>query len=132
MLGTLCPQRRQDTVYPFRPVHCVTMTDDLTDPPGPSSTVHERLKWIRERRGYTSPRNAATVLALPVETFRKHENGERGKDGLKDHQIKRYSRAFRINAFWLQTGQGSPTAIDPKEITPEEMRLIEAFRATRA
>jgi hypothetical protein len=131
MLGTLCPQPRQDTLYPIAKVQSVPMSDDLSNPPGPDSSVHERIKWIRERRGHPSPRAAATTLGLPLETLRKHESGQRGKDGLKDHHIKRYARAFKVNSFWLQTGKGSPTAIDASEITPDELRIIEALRATR-
>lgn len=130
-MGTIRPHARQDTMYPFHGVQRVPMSDDLSNPPGPASTVHERIKWIRERRGYTSPRKAAAELGLPSESLRKHESGERGKGGMKDHHIRRYARAFKVNSFWLHTGEGSPTAIDVKGITPEELRLIEAFRATR-
>ncbi len=113
-------------------VQGVPMSSDLLNPPGPSSTVHERIKWIREQRGYASPRKAAAALGLPSETLRKHESGERGKGGMKDHHIRRYADAFKVNSFWLHTGEGSPTAIGSEEITPEEFRIIQAFRATRA
>jgi hypothetical protein len=99
--------------------------------PGQSSTIAERLKWIREHRGYTSPRNAATVLSLQVETYRKHENGERGAHGLKDHHVKRYARAFQVNSTWLQSGKGSPFSATMDELSAEELRVIEALRAAR-
>lgn len=101
------------------------------DWPGPASTVGDRLKWIRVHRGYTSPRNAATVLGLQLETYRKHESGERGRDGLKDHHVKRYARAFQINTVWLQSGKGSPFNPTMDDLTEEEARVIEALRAAR-
>lgn len=107
------------------------MSETHPNPPGPMSSVAERLEWARSMRGYKSPREAASALGLVPETYRSHEMGRRGAHGLKDHHVRRYARAFKVNAFWLQTGEGSPTAIDVKEITPEELRLIEAYRATK-
>ena len=110
---------------------CATIFAAMEEPvPGPTSTVAERLKWARIMRGYTSPRNAATVLALPVETYRKHENGERGRHGLKEHHIKRYARAFQVNSVWLATGKQSPTGAD-LVLTPEEIQLIRLMREAK-
>lgn len=102
------------------------------DWPGIGSTVADRLKWAREHRGYSSPRNAATVLSLQTETYRKHESGERGAAGLKDHHVRRYARAFKVSEIWLQSGKGSPFSLAMQELTPEEQRVIEALRASRA
>lgn len=131
MTGTARTQAGQDTVYPIFAVQHVPMDKPETPPPGPLSTVADRLLWAREMRGFTSSRHAARELRLPAETYRSHEMGRRGADGLKEHHIKRYARAFRINGFWLQTGQGSPTGLDATEITPEELQIIAALRATR-
>lgn len=120
----------QAALYPDGGVQSRPMTVNQ-EWPGPASSVADRLKWIREHRGYTSPRNAATVLSLQVETYRKHENGERGVHGLKDHHVRRYARAFQVNPVWLQTGKGSPFTSAMDELTPEEMRVIMALRAAR-
>lgn len=101
------------------------------DFPGPDSTIAERLKWARAMRGYTSDRNAATVLGLVLSTYRKHESGERGDGGLKDHHVKRYAKAFKINDDWLRSGKGHPTEVNALTLTPEERRMIEAYRAAK-
>jgi hypothetical protein len=101
--------------------------------PGLGSTLAQRLKWARIMRGYTSDRNAATVLRFVLSTYRKHESGERGDGGLKDHHIKRYAKAFKINPVWLQTGQGSwQPSLTLEELSDEERRMIEAYRAAKS
>ena len=98
--------------------------------PGPNSSVAERLIWARKMRGYTSPRNAATVLGLPLESYRKHESGERGAGGLKEHHVKRYARAFQVNSIWLATGKQNPTGSD-LVLSPEEAELIRLMRQAK-
>lgn len=117
-------------MYPSVGVHIRPMSENQNWP-GPTSSIAERLKWIRQHRGYTSPRNAATVLSIQLETYRKHESGERGKDGLKDHHIKRYARVFQVNPIWLQSGKGSPFTATMDELSEEEARVIEALRAAK-
>jgi hypothetical protein len=104
------------------------MADTIPPAPGKGSTIAERLRWARVMRGYTSDRNAATVLSLVLSTYRKHESGERGEGGLKEHHIRRYARAFNISQVWLQTGTGHPTAPAIGELDEEEARVIEALR----
>lgn len=105
---------------------------DIDSAPGPNSTVAQRLKWARTYRGFTSDRDAATRCNLVLSTYRKHESGERGAHGLKDHHIRRYARAFNVSKVWLQTGTGHPTAPSVGELDEEEARVIEALRAARA
>lgn len=107
------------------------MKDSTRPAPGKGSTIAERLRWAREMRGYTSDRNAATVLGLVPATYRKHESGERGSGGLKEHHLKRYARVFQISQTWLATGDGHPTAPSIGDLTEEEARVIEALRAAR-
>lgn len=107
------------------------MTDPTRPAPGKGSTLAERLRWAREMRGYTSDRNAATVLGLVLSTYRKHESGERGAGGLKEHHLKRYARAFKVSQDWLTTGSGHPTAPTVGELSEEEARVIEALRAAK-
>lgn len=107
------------------------MTDPTRPAPGKGSTVAERLRWARDFRGYSSDRNAATVLGLVLSTYRKHESGERGAGGLKEHHLKRYAKAFKVNQTWLATGDGSPTTPSIGDLSEEEARMIEAFRAIK-
>lgn len=104
------------------------MAETTPPAPGKGSTIAERLRWARTMRGYTSDRNAATVLGLVLSTYRKHESGERGEGGLKEHHTRRYARAFNVNQVWLQTGTGHPTAPSVGELDEEEARVIEALR----
>ncbi len=100
-----------------------------TDFPGPNSSVADRLKWARGTlRGFSSDREAATRCNVVLSTYRKHESGERGAHGLKEHHIRRYARAFNISQVWLQTGTGHPTAPSVGELDDEEARVIEALR----
>lgn len=101
------------------------------DWPGEGSSIADRLKWARIMRGFSSPRAAATGLNFVFETYKKHETGERGADGMKEHFIKRYARGFRINKTWLQTAVGSPFAVTYEELSPEEQRMIDAYRAAK-
>lgn len=103
----------------------------MTDAPGPRSTVAERLKWARMRAGFVSDRQAATERNLVLSTYRKHESGERGAGGLKDHHIARYARAFSVSSVWLSTGHGNPLAPSISELSEEEARVIEALRAAK-
>lgn len=82
-------------------------------------------------RKFTSDRSAAENLGLVLSTYRKHESGERGAGGLKDHHLKRYAKAFRVSQTWLATGDGHPTAPSIGELTEEEARVIEALRAAK-
>lgn len=107
------------------------MTDATRPHPGKGSTIAERLRWARDFRGYTSDRNAATVLGLVLSTYRKHESGERGEGGLKEHHLKRYARAFKVSQTWLATGDGHPTAPTITDLTEEEARFIQALRASK-
>jgi hypothetical protein len=102
-------------------------------PPGPGSTISERLQWARKHlRGFSSDRAAAEALRFVVSTYRKHESGERGADGMKQHHIDRYAKALKVNPVWLQTGQGSHERISTMaDLTDDERRLIEAFRAAK-
>lgn len=104
---------------------------ETQDWPGPKSSFAERLRWAREKRGYGSMREAATKLRWVYETYQKHEKGERGAAGVKDHFVNRYADGYKINRYWLQTGRGSPYKISIAELSDEEVRMIEAYRAAR-
>lgn len=91
------------------------------------TTIGGRLRWAREKKGYSSARAAAAGIGVNENTYKAHEQGERGKDGLKTKYIETYSRALGINPVWLLTGKGGP---DPKgkpdDLADDEM--LDAFR----
>ena len=102
--------------------------------PGLGSSIADRLQWARKHlRGYSSDRAAANELRFVLSTYRKHESGERGADGMKQHHIDRYAKAFKVNPVWLQTGQGSWQRVATmNDLTDEERRMIMAYRAATA
>ncbi len=65
---------------------------------------NERLRWSRKRRFETAA-EAARFLGIPYGTYSGHENGSRG---IKDDEIERYARSFRVSLPWLAYGHGSP------------------------
>ena len=72
---------------------------------------NERLKWAREKAGYSSPRVAANAFGWNENTYKSHENGIRGDDDRPpsaDH-VKKYASRFKVDFVWLYTGRGSPT-----------------------
>lgn len=105
---------------------------DPTEIPGRESTIAQRLRWARIMSGPTSDRDAAIKHRWPISTYRKHESGERGAQGLKKMYIKKYAKAFGVDEVWLDTGSGSPQPT-PKatELSDEEARVIEALRAAK-
>lgn len=104
--------------------------------PADTTTPHGRLRWARERAGYSSPREAAKELGWNENTYKSHENGLRQKDGLKLATLRKYARAFGVKAEWLMLGIGnyqlSPTDAEWADLTPAErelaLRLLDATR----
>lgn len=64
---------------------------------------HGRLRLARERRGIKSAADAARLLGIPYGTYSGHENGGRG---IKDEDVLRYAKAFRVSPGWLAYGEG--------------------------
>jgi hypothetical protein len=87
-------------------------------------TQHGRLRWARERAGYTSIRAAATMLGFNENTYKSHEQGMRQGDGLKTKHVERYARAFKVSEAWLATGKGDPLRPD---LSTEELNLARRF-----
>lgn len=69
------------------------------------SDMGNRLKQAREAAGYPSARAAATQKGWKISTYSAHENGQNefGPD-----EARRYSKAFKVTAGYLLTGDGSP------------------------
>jgi hypothetical protein len=64
-------------------------------------TPNDRLKGIREKRGFGSAREAARAYGWPIDAYASHENGNRGIP--PDAAIK-YARAFQFSLDWLYKG----------------------------
>jgi len=62
----------------------------------------ERLQRARAKAGYSQATDAARAFGWNENTYRSHENGERG---LKPAVAEKYARAFRVSAAWLLTGE---------------------------
>ena len=73
----------------------------------------DRLKQIRVNAGFETSADATRSHGWNENTYRSHENGERG---IKPQVAKKYARAYRISASWLLTGEdGKP---EPKISRP--------------
>lgn len=110
---------------------------DLNTPGG-------RLRWARETWAAKnlhplSMRAAAAHFGWPQNTYKAHEQGKRGAEGLKESTAKKYAKAFGVRVEWLMTGLGSPVkpSVDDEwaKKTAEErdlaLRLLEAAKGRR-
>jgi hypothetical protein len=88
------------------------------------ATQHGRLRWARERAGYTSIRSAAIAFGFNENTYKSHEQGIRQAEGLKTKHLERYARAFKVSQAWLATGMGDPARPD---LTTNELELARKF-----
>lgn len=86
------------------------------------NTQGGRLRWARERAGYSSPRAAAGALGWNENTYKSHELGIRGSEGIKPRHLQKYARAFQVDLTWLTYGTGTPT---PK--TADAVELAKSF-----
>lgn len=67
--------------------------------------IHTRLKASRIRAGYKSARQFAMQNKLVENTYRSHENGDRG---IKQPDAERYAELLNIDLYWLITGKENP------------------------
>jgi transcriptional regulator with XRE-family HTH domain len=86
-----------------------------------------RIRWARENAGHSSPRAAAEALGWNENTYKSHEQGIRGKDGIKPRVLEKYARAFNVSPEWLAFGRGGPErqVEDPVELARELLRAME-------
>ena len=62
-----------------------------------------RLRIARMRAGYSTAKDAAEALGLPVSTYIAHENGSRGYPAKR---AEVYARKFKVREQWLLYGVG--------------------------
>jgi hypothetical protein len=63
-----------------------------------------RLRRARQGAGFTDATEAARRFGWVISTYLAHENGTRGF-GIERAQL--YAAAFKVNGYWLLTGEGS-------------------------
>lgn len=74
----------------------------------------ERLQIVRAQAGYANATDAARAFGWNENTYRSHENGERG---LKPAVANRYAKAFRVSSAYLLTGESS-------DVGPTYVRVV--------
>lgn len=72
---------------------------------------HERLRELREKRGFETAKEAAEAFGWNVPTYRSHENGGRN---IPVHQARKYALAYGSSpAYILGVSQQSSTGAAP-------------------
>jgi phage repressor protein C with HTH and peptisase S24 domain len=66
--------------------------------------TNERLREARERAGFRSARAAATRHGWTQSTYASHENGQ---TPVPRKAAEVYSKAFKVSAAWILTGEGT-------------------------
>lgn len=77
-------------------------------------TPSDRLKLARERSGFSTAKEAAEAMGIPVPTYIQHENGIRG---VPASRADRYANFFRVKPEWLlygKTGDATLTQLGPQ------------------
>lgn len=71
-------------------------------------TPNQRLRSIREKRGFETAFDAARAYGWNENTYASHENGNRG---IPPDAAIRYAKAFRFSLDWLYTGTNAMKTI---------------------
>lgn len=66
------------------------------------SDPHSRLRWARAHANFATAKAAAVRHGWNINTYRSHENGNRGFDASDSEQ---YAKAFGVKAQWLTYGR---------------------------
>lgn len=67
------------------------------------NTPNQRLRQARENAGFSTAKEAAQSMGVPVSTYIGHENGHRGFPAQRAPQ---YARKFKVTEEWLLYGKG--------------------------
>ena len=90
----------------------------------------QRLQYARIKAGHATATAAAKAYGWNVNTYRSHENAERG---LRPKVLRQYAKAFHVSPGWLATGEGTApgpmTSGSPQVISvdPEDVRKMVAL-----
>ena len=74
---------------------------------------HERLEQARIAAGYGTSADAARRLGIRYGRYLAHERGQRG---IKDSEIEKYARAFKVTVPWLAFGIGKMQSYEDMQI----------------
>lgn len=85
------------------------MARNAPEPPD-LTRIEGRLRWAREKAGFTSIRSAANFHHWPENTYKAREQGERG---MKPEVVEEYAKAFSVSLEWMVTGKGDPKPKPP-------------------
>lgn len=94
-------------------VHSARMIDDRPD-------EAKRLQLARERRGFSSAKDAAEYFGWNYTTYSQHERGERGLS----RAAAKYAPELRVSAGWLLTGEGKGP--DATQAPPPELPQLKS------
>ena len=86
------------------------------------STPDERLRIARLRAGFTTGKEAAEAMGIPVATYLGHENGSRG---ISAKRATQYSRKFKVPEVWLLYGTGPGPGTEAQGQSGEIVSIIE-------
>ena len=76
--------------------------------------IAERLKQTRIRRGYEYPKDAADAFGWNKNTYKSHENAQRG---IPIETLEQYARAFRVRPEYLAFGAEQEVQMpDPQHV----------------
>ena len=67
--------------------------------------ISKRLRAARKAAGFKSAKEFAKAYDVPISTYSQHETGKRN---ISAELIVNYSDYFKINPYWLLTGNGEP------------------------
>jgi hypothetical protein len=90
------------------------MPDTVDEKPPILDDPDERLRWARQRAGFSDATAAARRFHWNENTYRSHENSTRA---ISKKAAAKYAKAFKIPAGpgWLLYGEGALTPpIDPE------------------
>jgi len=97
----------EDTIpYVSQNVNACSIDDGDTTPDMDRTTPAERLKTIRERRGFASAAAASAAHGWAESTYRSHENGTKA---ITVDAAWKYCSGFRANPGWLLFGSNYVT-----------------------
>lgn len=79
-----------------------TLRTECPDISGPmEQQPHDRLRKLREAKGYEGPADAARAFGWNEHTYKSHENGVRG---IRLPAAQKYAKAFNSTAAFILTG----------------------------
>lgn len=80
----------------------------------------KRLQTARLRAGFTTAKEAAEAMGVPVPTYLSHENGSRG---ISAKRAAQYARRFKVAEQWLLYGVGKAPGTEDTSASAEVVNI---------